>query len=502
MNYPKFDSFHKRLLWAMEKEGINKRQLSIRIGVASNAISWLITHQRLPKPENLLKISKVLKVDHLWLSVGSANDTPPDYSDLKDRLEWAIKRKGISITRLGQKIGMTGSPIRRMIRKKIDPHPSSIMKLSKALQVDYMWLYKGYNKQATKPILPKERLKYALLQKGYSITQFAKVVNVSQPTVSQWINGNVIPRTKQRKIIARLLSQEESWLFEGIAGWKSIKFNQRFLIAINKQGLSPEDLAKKMKSSPKTIIRYTKGAIPNRSKWEQLSRHLQVEKDWLFTEFDPRRKKKRYIPIEFNNATWARFRLAAQLVGVTTDKYLQLFMGWSAVKPKYFSKKKSMQYNTILSLAVSFGVQVDWLLFGKGDMIIPNGYYPIENLWRNFPERMLYLAWSRSKVSPTQLAKQLGVTKQTIFNYKSIYTHYTPDDSKIKKIAKSYQVPVNWLIKGTYSDSFYNSERRLILRTFPGLKNNIFNTFKNKTNGHIRVKCEKGKWKFIQIRKK
>lgn len=501
MNYPKFESFHQRLTWAMEKRGYNRRQLSVQIGLANNAISWLMTNKRLPRPENLLKMAQVLQVDHLWLSVGSSNNTPPDYIEFRDRLKWSIKRQGINIDKLAKKAGMTGPPLRVMLRKNIDPHPSTLMKLSSALEVDYMWLSRGYNNNQNQPILIKDRLGDAMLRKGLSITQFAKMLNVSQPTVSKWVNGSTIPRENKRKEISKILDKKESWLFEGIIGGLSLSFTQRFIYASNRIGLSYKEIAKKLKTTPAGVLRYSKGAIPKKEKWTVLSKLLAVDKDWLFTEFTPRRSRKRPTrSLIFNKSTWTRFKTGAEVVGITTDKYLQLFMGWSAIRKNYFNSKKTvLNYNTCLSMAISFGVELDWLLYQKGQMLIQDGYYPIQHFWNSFPVRMLYLDWSRPKLNMNKLAKILSVSPQTIINYRNLNIDYIPDENIIRKIAKYYKAPYYWLSTGSYSKSFHTAERLRVLKTYPGLKNNIYNIFKSKDNQTIRVTCEKGKWKFMFI---
>lgn len=57
-----------------------------------------------------------------------------------------------------------------------------------------------------------ERLKQAIYSKNMSLTEFGRILGVTQPTMSEWCSGKSIPNLKRFKQICETLEADANWL--------------------------------------------------------------------------------------------------------------------------------------------------------------------------------------------------------------------------------------------------------------------------------------------------
>lgn len=68
----------------------------------------------------------------------------------------------------------------------------------------------------TKDMNFSERLRLAYEAKGLTVTQLAKLVHVSQPTVTAWLNGTHRMREENARVVARALGKSAAWILFGV----------------------------------------------------------------------------------------------------------------------------------------------------------------------------------------------------------------------------------------------------------------------------------------------
>lgn len=61
----------------------------------------------------------------------------------------------------------------------------------------------------------KERIAYAIEHSGKTQPQIADEMGVRQQSVSQWVNGESLPRTNKLEKLAKVCGVSPAWLFAG-----------------------------------------------------------------------------------------------------------------------------------------------------------------------------------------------------------------------------------------------------------------------------------------------
>ena len=65
-------AFGKRLKWARTEKGITQRDLEQQLGCSQSCVSRWESGQKYPKPETMLKISKLLGITAGWILFGDS----------------------------------------------------------------------------------------------------------------------------------------------------------------------------------------------------------------------------------------------------------------------------------------------------------------------------------------------------------------------------------------------------------------------------------------------
>jgi transcriptional regulator with XRE-family HTH domain len=103
--------FHVNLKTAMEKRGVNQKELSLMTGIGKTSISQYLSGINKPHPKYIKLLSEALECDYDYLSRAQRKDAPPK----------PVSIKNISISDAAERMGKSRQFIRISLQQGVAP---------------------------------------------------------------------------------------------------------------------------------------------------------------------------------------------------------------------------------------------------------------------------------------------------------------------------------------------------------------------------------------------